>query len=160
MLHYMYRVLALVCVQDGSWRVGEGVFCLLTPTHVYIARLKPSSNDVTMLFSIPQPAPGPQAAVPVTAWLPHNRKPTSAGFKVHVGSSGGSSSPSSSGGGTMIVPVAVLALGWGSRLVMFEVPLIGDHVVLAAALGEVQVVILLCTEVVEILVEPAPLLVW
>jgi hypothetical protein len=28
----------------------------------------------------------------------------------------------------MVVPVAVLALGWGSRLVMFDVPLIGDHV--------------------------------
>jgi hypothetical protein len=33
----------------------------------------------------------------------------------------------------MVVPVAVLALGWGSRLVMFDVPLIGDHVNLGEA---------------------------
>jgi hypothetical protein len=54
--------------------VGEGVFCLTTPTHTYIARLKPSSGNLVMLFSIPQPNPrAQQQAVPVAAWLPHNR---------------------------------------------------------------------------------------
>jgi hypothetical protein len=28
----------------------------------------------------------------------------------------------------MFVPVALLALGWGTRVVLFEVPLVGDHV--------------------------------
>lgn len=61
-------------VQDGAWRVGEGVCCLTTPTHAYIARIKPSSGDLVMLFSIPQPQPGAQQqAVPVAAWMPHNR---------------------------------------------------------------------------------------
>lgn len=64
----------LTCAQDGAWRVGEGVCCLTTPTHAYIARLKPSSGDLVMLFSIPQPHPGAQQqAVPVAAWLPHSR---------------------------------------------------------------------------------------
>lgn len=54
--------------------MGEGVCCLATPTHTYIARVKPSSGDLIMLFSIPQPHPGTQqGAVPVAAWLPHNR---------------------------------------------------------------------------------------
>ena len=30
--------------------------------------------------------------------------------------------------GDMLMPVGVLALGWGSRLVLFEVPLLGDQV--------------------------------
>lgn len=36
-----------------------------------------------------------------------------------------------------MMPVAVLALGWGTRLVLFEVPLVGDHVTAGeAAAGE------------------------
>lgn len=63
-----------VFLQEGAWRVGEGVCCLTTPSHTYIARVKPLSGDLVMLFSIPQPDPGAQqGAVPVAAWLPHNR---------------------------------------------------------------------------------------
>jgi hypothetical protein len=123
--------------------VGEGVFCLLTPTHAYIARLKPQGQELVMLFSIPQPTPGAQAAVPTAAWLPHARK-ASAGYRVwsggatedgtHTVSNSVTNGVSNSG---MVVPVAVLALGWGSRLVMFDVPLIGDHVNLGEA-GEVS----------------------
>ncbi|WIA29507.1 hypothetical protein OEZ86_012008 [Tetradesmus obliquus] len=122
--------------EDGAWRVGDGVFCLLTPSHAYIARLKPQAQELLMLFSIPQPTAGPQAAVPTAAWLPHARK-ASAGYRVwsggaaedgsHTVTNGVSNSVGNAGGG-MVVPVAVLALGWGSRLVMFDVPLIGDHV--------------------------------
>ncbi|WIA09423.1 hypothetical protein OEZ85_008828 [Tetradesmus obliquus] len=127
--------------EDGAWRVGDGVFCLLTPSHAYIARLKPQAQELLMLFSIPQPTSGPQAAVPTAAWLPHARK-ASAGYRVwsggaaedgsHTVTNGVSNSVSNAGGG-MVVPVAVLALGWGSRLVMFDVPLIGDHVNLGDA---------------------------
>lgn len=68
------HVLHCCALQDGAWRVGEGVCCLTTPTHTYIARVKPSSGDLVMLFSIPQPQPGTQQqAVPVAAWLPHSR---------------------------------------------------------------------------------------
>lgn len=35
------------------------------------------------------------------------------------------------------MPVGVLALGWGSRLVLFEVPLVGDQITAGeAAAGE------------------------
>lgn len=128
-------------LQDGMWRVGEGLFCLLTPNHVYIARIKPNSNDLIMLFSIPQPTPGPQAAVPVAAWLPQYRKPTAAGYRMNSSTTSGGGSPSSASSASsdpILMPVAVLALGWGSRLVMFEVPLIGDHVSVAAAVGKQQ----------------------
>jgi hypothetical protein len=54
-------------LQDGAWRVGEGTFCLLTPTNVYIARLKPSASELIMLFSIPQPNPGQQQVVAAAA---------------------------------------------------------------------------------------------
>jgi hypothetical protein len=134
-------LLAHPTAQDGTWRVGEGVFCLLTPTHAYIARLKPQGQELVMLFSIPQPTPGAQAAVPTAAWLPHARK-ASAGYRVwsggavedgtHTVTNGASNSVSNVNGG-MVVPVAVLTLGWGSRLVMFDVPLIGDHVNLGEA---------------------------
>jgi hypothetical protein len=125
--------------QDGTWRVGEGVFCLLTPTHAYIARVKPQGQELVMLFSIPQPTPGAQAAVPTAAWLPHVRK-ASAGYRVWSGGAAedGTHTVSNSvtngvGNSGMVAPVAVLALGWGSRLVMFDVPLIGDHVNLGEA---------------------------
>jgi hypothetical protein len=55
-----------------------------------------------------------QSAVPVAAWLPHQRQATAAAIqRCHH---------------DLAMPVAVLALGWGSRLVLFEVPLLGDHV--------------------------------
>jgi hypothetical protein len=39
--------------------------------------------------------------------------------------------------GDTLMPVAVLALGWGTRLVLFEVPLVGDHITAGeAAAGE------------------------
>lgn len=61
-------VVMLGCInQDGAWRVGEGTFCLLTPTNVYIARLKPSGTELLMLFSIPQPTPGQQQVVVAAA---------------------------------------------------------------------------------------------
>lgn len=116
------------------------MLCLLTPSHVYLGRLKPSSQELLMLFSIPAPAAGPQAAVPVAAWLPHARKPAAAGFRVwqqqqqQQGGAGDGGTVvntvtnSVSNSGVTVVPVSVLALGWGSRVVMFEVPLIGDHV--------------------------------
>jgi hypothetical protein len=67
-------LLLLPMLQEGGWRLGGGVCCLTTPTHTYIARLKPTTGDLVMLFSIPQPQPGPQQeAVPVAAWLPHSR---------------------------------------------------------------------------------------
>lgn len=55
-----------------------------------------------------------QSAVPVAAWLPHQRQAAAAAIHRRHGD--------------LAVPVAVLALGWGSRLVLFEVPLLGDHV--------------------------------
>jgi hypothetical protein len=79
----MHRT-AVPWLQDGSWRVGEGVCCLTTPTNTYIARVKPSSGDLVMLFSIPQPHPGTQQqAVPVAAWLPHSRYAGPHGAPVH-----------------------------------------------------------------------------
>lgn len=40
----------------------------------------------------------------------------------------------------MIVPVVVLALAWDSRLVLFDVPLIGDHQTSEAGKLVVQVI--------------------
>lgn len=123
--------------QDGGWRVGEGVCCLTTPTHAYIARLKPSCNDLVMLFSIPQPqAAAQQPVVPVAAWLPHSR-PLAAlppGPSTQAANSSCSRPQAQHVAqqplrvlGDVLMPCAVLALGWGTRLVLFEVPLLGDQ---------------------------------
>jgi hypothetical protein len=108
-------------LQDGPWRVGEGIMLLVTPSHCYIARLKPAGSELLLLYSIPQPSPAQLQAgagggamevpLPVAAWLPHYRKQAAA-TKSH---------------GDFLVPVAQLALAWGPRLVLFDVPLIGDQ---------------------------------
>jgi hypothetical protein len=98
--------------QDGSTgaaRVGEGFVCLTTLSHCYVARFKPS-GELLPLYSVPQPGGG--AHVPAAAWLPHGRRPGGADTVSH---------------GSVVVPVAVLALAWGPRLVLFNVPLVGDH---------------------------------
>jgi hypothetical protein len=95
--------------QDGSWRVGDGMVCLATLSHCYIARFKPS-GELLPLYSIPQP--GGATHVPVAAWLPHHRRPGGAEMVAH---------------GDVWVPYAVLALAWGPRLVLFNIPLVGDH---------------------------------
>ena len=98
---------------------------LVTPTHCYIARVKPTSGSLLLLYSIPQPHPSqlqtaaagggataaPVVHVPAAAWLPHHRK-QGAATQVH---------------GEMVMPVGVLAIAWGPRLVLFNVPLIGDQ---------------------------------
>jgi hypothetical protein len=41
--------------------------------------------------------------------------------------------------GDTLMPLAVLALGWGSRLVLFDVPLVGDQITAGeAAAGKGQ----------------------
>lgn len=192
------HVLHCCALQDGAWRVGEGVCCLTTPTHTYIARVKPSSGDLVMLFSIPQPHPGTQQqAVPVAAWLPHSRyaarlvhqavckdSPGAVLCSSRLSASTRPANPPKAGAGhravsntpkaccrregpaphaagccagwsryplpppslrlrcdcrqktgghsrvsgDTLMPVGVLALGWGSRLVLFEVPLVGDQI--------------------------------
>jgi hypothetical protein len=98
--------------QDGAGsaqRVGDGTVCVATLSHCYVARFKPS-GELLPLYSVPQPGAG--GHVPVAAWLPHHRRPGGAENLTH---------------GSVSVPYAVLALAWGPRLVLFNVPLIGDH---------------------------------
>lgn len=83
--------------------------CISTLSHCYVARFKPS-GELLPLYSVPQPGGAPH--VPAAAWLPHHRRPGGAEAAAH---------------GAVAVPVAVLALAWGPRLVLFNVPLIGDH---------------------------------
>jgi hypothetical protein len=83
--------------------------CITTLANCYVARFKPS-GELLPLYSVPQPGAG--GHVPVAAWLPHHRRPGGAESTSHGGVS---------------VPVAVLALAWGPRLVLFNVPLVGDH---------------------------------
>ncbi|KIZ03017.1 hypothetical protein MNEG_4945 [Monoraphidium neglectum] len=93
----------------GTARVGEGTVCLTTLSHCYVARFKPS-GELLPLYSIPQP--GGASHVPAAAWLPHHRRPGGGETLRHGG---------------VAVPAAVLSLAWGPRLVLFNVPLVGDH---------------------------------
>jgi hypothetical protein len=79
---------------------------------VLVARFKPGSGDLLLLYSIPRPAEVPASALPCASWLPHHRRQQAI----------------LRSGGEVTMPCAVLAVGWGCKLVLLAVPLVGDHV--------------------------------
>ncbi len=64
------------------------------------------------MYSIPRPADVAASALPCASWLPHHRRQQAI---LHSG-------------GEVTMPCAVLAVGWGGKLVLLAVPLVGDHV--------------------------------
>ncbi len=100
-------------------RLGDGVVAICTAASCLVARFKPGSGDLVMMYNIPRPSDATMGTLPCAAWLPHHRRQQA--ILQH--------------NADMTMPCAVLAVGWERKLVLLAVPLVGDHVLTEAAQG-------------------------